>query len=85
MKRRRKGLAYPGDHIGPQTKRFAAIQDGIKGVRKALDRGACRDAAVIMKLTETAMKRGAYVGNTTTEHFIVEKQRFNRSCSTKRR
>ena len=43
MRRRRRGLA----DIGPNTKRLYAVRDGIRGVRRALERGSCKDAAAI--------------------------------------
>lgn len=56
MVRRRRGSRRLGDiAIGKQTAKVQAIRDGIKGMRKALDRGACRDAAAIGRLTALAL------------------------------
>jgi hypothetical protein len=80
-KRRRKigGLR----DIGPQTRRYAAVRDGIRGMSRALDRGACKDAAALLKLTERAM-RGVPVLRAEREFFEEEHERFTTSCKRKR-
>lgn len=75
MKRRKKVL---GD-IGPQTRRYQAIRDGIRGVRRALDRKACPDARALLRLTEHAAS-GVSLGADERRYFDEEKARFRRLC-----
>lgn len=65
--------------IGPRTRQYQAIRDGIKGLRRALDRGACRDAEVMLQLTEGAM-RGVRLLKPEREFFETERERFGKSC-----
>jgi hypothetical protein len=75
-KRKRKMLR---DAIGPQTMRYQAIRDGIKGMRRAADRGACKDATALLRLTEQAMT-GITILRTEREHFEDERARINKRC-----
>lgn len=79
-KRRRKTVGLRD--IGPHTRRYQAIRDGIRGMSKALDRGACKDAGAIMKLTERAM-RNVPVMRAEREFFEEERERFGTSCKRK--
>jgi hypothetical protein len=74
-RRRRRGLA----DIGPATRRYAAVRDGIRGLRRAIDRGACKDAAALLRLTEHAM-RDVQLAKAEREFFDDEKLRFNKGC-----
>ena len=69
--------------IGPNTRRYEAIRDGIRGMSKALDRGACADAGALMKLTERAM-RNVPILRAEREFFEDERDRFTTSCKRKR-
>jgi hypothetical protein len=74
-RRKTRGLA----DVGPRTRHNQAIRDGITGLRRANDRGACRDAAALLKLTEQAM-RGVSLAKAEREHFEDERLRFNKGC-----
>jgi hypothetical protein len=65
--------------IGPKTRRYQAIRDGIKGLRRALDRKACRDAEVMLQLTEHAM-RGVRLLKPEQQYFDDERARYGKSC-----
>jgi hypothetical protein len=65
--------------IGPQTRCYQSIRDGIKGLRRALDRGACRDAEVMLQLTEHAM-RGVRLLKPEQRFFDDERARYGKSC-----
>lgn len=77
MKRKRNRLS----DIGPRTRRLFAVRDGIRGMRKALDRGACRDAAALLRLTEREM-RTITVDANTQDNFDAEKDRLKHACKT---
>lgn len=79
-KRRRKTVGLRD--IGPGTRRYQAIRDGIRGMSKALDRGSCKDAGALMKLTEQAM-RNVPVLRAEREFFEDERERFVTSCKRK--
>jgi hypothetical protein len=75
VRRKRRGLA----DIGPNTNRLRGVRDGIVGASRALDRGACRDANALLKLTGAELKRGI---GTTRDHdnFNGEIERYARKC-----
>jgi hypothetical protein len=78
-RRKRKHLADVDLVIGPATRRLQAVRDGIKGVRRALDRGSCRDAVVLLRLTEAEAKR-IRIGPNEREQLADEKSRLTRAC-----
>jgi len=69
--------------IGPRTRRLQAVRDGVRGVRAALDRDNCRDAAAIMKLTLTEAKKLPNIDFNTLYWLNEERQRFSKSCRMK--
>lgn len=78
MRRRRRGLA----DIGPNTKRLYAVRDGIRGVRRALERGSCKDAAALLRLTNAEVKRLPQLDKNTQFWLDVERARVQESCKT---
>jgi hypothetical protein len=79
MAKRRRKPRDLRDWVGPQTQRYQAIRDGIRGLRRANDRGACKDAAALLRLTEQAMV-GLPVMKAERERLDAEKTRHNRGC-----
>lgn len=77
MVKRKRSRRLGDIAIGKQTGKVQAIRDGIKGIRKALDRGACKDAAALSRLTELAFQS---VGPLPAEraHFEAERERVRR-------
>jgi hypothetical protein len=76
---KRRGCNIGLRDIGPQMRLYQAIRDGIRGIRKANDRGACKDAGALIRLTEQAM-RDVPVLKAEREYFNDEKARYNRGC-----
>lgn len=67
--------------IGPRTKKLAEVRDGVRGISRALDRGACRDAAALLRLTEREAAKLNILDDDTRSWLREEKQRFQKSCS----
>jgi len=66
--------------IGPQTRKLSEVRAGIRGVRQALDRGDCRDAAALLKLTEREKQRLVAIDANTQHWFDAAKSEFKTSC-----
>jgi hypothetical protein len=87
MKRRRRtlrsALADVDISIGPNTKRLQTVRAGVRGVRAALDRGNCKDAAALLRLTMAEMKKLPSADFNTLYWLNEEHRRFNKSCRMK--
>lgn len=81
-KKRRKRRRVLGDSIGPATARLDSLRSGVRGLRQALDRGACNDAFAL--LTETERTVGKLTGTPGLDneraYFSIEKGRFKKAC-----
>lgn len=77
----RRGLA--DSDIGPSTRRVEAVRDGIRGIRRALERNACRDAEALLKLTDRAVK-GVKLVARERDFLELERDRIKLRCRLKR-
>jgi hypothetical protein len=76
--RRRKNLH--DYQFGPNVRKLHEVRDGIRGMRRALDRGACKDAAALAKLTEREMKKLKEIDDNTMFQFEVAKENIQNTC-----
>lgn len=74
----RRGRKRLGD-IGPKTMRYQAIRDGIRGVRRALDRRSCQDAGALLRLTDQ-VAHNMPVARAEREYLDEERSRYRKIC-----
>ena len=79
----RAALADVDISIGPNTQRLQAVRAGVRGVRTALDRGNCKDAAALLRLTMAEAKKLPSVDFNTLYWLNEEHQRFSKKCRVK--
>lgn len=68
--------------IGPKTRKLMEVRAGVRGIDRALERGSCKDAAALIRLTGNEIHKLGHVDANTQFWFDEYKRQFKTSCKT---